>query len=88
MARWQIDIPDELISQLDGEGYSVAEAVIKALEHYLHAKSSESKRITNDTWQLCGSFTIANPEIEYVVGQSENGQPITNYAENVDRVLY
>ena len=40
------------------------------------------------TWQLCGTFTIAEPEPEYVVGSDETGAPITNYAEHVDDVLY
>ena len=40
------------------------------------------------TWQLCGTFTIAEPEPEYIVGSGETGAPITNYAEHVDAVLY
>ncbi len=40
------------------------------------------------TWELCGAFTVAEPEAEYVVGSDETGSPTTNYAEHVDDVLY
>jgi predicted DNA-binding antitoxin AbrB/MazE fold protein len=40
------------------------------------------------TWQLCGMLEIAEPDPEYVVGRDEQGNPITNYAEHVDDVLY
>jgi predicted DNA-binding antitoxin AbrB/MazE fold protein len=38
------------------------------------------------TWQLL--LEIAEPDPEYVVGRDEQGNPITNYAEHVDDVLY
>jgi len=40
------------------------------------------------TWQLCGAFTVAEPELEYLIGSDETGAPITHYAEYVDDVLY
>ncbi|HKZ84754.1 MAG TPA: hypothetical protein VJ793_13950 [Anaerolineae bacterium] len=40
------------------------------------------------TWQLCGTFEIAQPDSEFIVGRDIQGQIITNYAEHVDDVLY
>jgi hypothetical protein len=38
------------------------------------------------TWQLL--LEITEPDPEYVVGRDEQGNPVTNYAEHVDDVLY
>lgn len=39
-------------------------------------------------WELCGTLTVAEVEPEFVVGLDSAGQPVTNYAEHVDEVLY
>jgi hypothetical protein len=36
------------------------------------------------TWQLCGAFTVAEPDPEYVVGSDETGVSVTNFAEHVE----
>jgi hypothetical protein len=42
---------------------------------------------SSKTWELCGSLEIPRLEAQYIVGQNEQGQVITNYAEHVDEVL-
>ncbi len=39
-------------------------------------------------WQLCGAFRVREPDPEFIVGYDEQGEPITNYAEHIDEVLY
>ena len=85
MTRLTIEIPDELISQLELTGYSVQDVVVRAIECYVQADLpiiTESR-----TWQLCGSLKVSDPAPEYVVGEQQ-GKMITNYAEKVDDVLY
>ena len=33
-------------------------------------------------------YKVTDPEPDYIVGRSEDGEIITNYAENLDRVIY
>ena len=40
------------------------------------------------TWQLCGTLQVAKPDAEAIVGQDDQGNLITNYAEQVDTFLY
>jgi len=48
---------------------------------------SEKNDLTQTrTWQLCGAFSVAEPEPEYIVGYDETGAPITNYAERAGGV--
>jgi len=50
---------------------------------------SEKNDLTQTrTWQLCGAFSIAEPEPEYLVDSGETESPTTNYAEHIDDVLY
>jgi hypothetical protein len=50
---------------------------------------TEYQEITKTpTWELCGSLEVSEPDPKYIIGQDNQGQAITNYAENVDRVLY
>jgi len=89
MTRLTIEIPDELMSQLEHKGYPLQEIVVKALERYVEAKEEDDFDITQSrTWELCGAFKVTNPDPEYIVGRSEDGEIITNYAENVDRIIY
>lgn len=81
-----IEIPDELLSLLEEESYSVQEIIVKALKNYV---KSEVPDITKTrTWELCGSLEIVEPDSKYIIGQDAQGKTITNYAENVDDVLY
>lgn len=86
MTKLTIEIPDELMSQLERTGYPVQDIVVKALEHYIQA---DLPTITQtQTWQLCGTFEVSDPAPEYIVGRDEKGQVVTNYAEKVNDVLY
>jgi hypothetical protein len=85
MTQIMIEIPDELISQLQQQNSSVQEIVIKALENYVKSQSSDITKTR--TWELCGSFEIAEPN-KYIIGQDAQGKVVTNYAENVDDTLY
>ncbi len=40
------------------------------------------------TWELCGAFEVINPPEEDIVERKETGEIVTNYAENVDKILY
>lgn len=40
------------------------------------------------TWELCGAFEVTNPSEEDIVERKETGEIVTNYAENVDKILY
>jgi hypothetical protein len=86
MTRFSIEIPEELISQLEFAGYSVQDVVVRAIERYVQA---DLPTITESrTWQLCGSLTVSDPAPEYIVGKDQQGKTVTNYAEKVDDVLY
>ncbi|MGF1675341.1 MAG: hypothetical protein ACFCUV_16900 [Rivularia sp. (in: cyanobacteria)] len=79
MAKLTIDIPDELVSQVKSTGYPIEAVLLKALTQYL-ANNLVSKSITETrTWQLCGHFTVS---------KNTDVTEITNYAEQVDDVLY
>ncbi len=88
MTRLSIEIPDELMSQLENSGYPVQEIVLKALERYIQAEDTAIDITKTKTWELCGAFEVAEPASKYVTGEDEQNQVITNYAENVDDVLY
>ena len=75
-----------MLSRLQTKQSSVQEIVIKALENYL--KSQEKDIRKTRTWDLCGSFQIAEPEPKYIIGEGDRAEPITNYAENVDDILF
>lgn len=86
MTQILIEIPDELISRLQEQKSSVQEIVIKALENYLQTELLDITKTR--TWELCGSLEIDQPEPKYMIGQDNQGQPITNYAENINEILY
>lgn len=88
MTRLTIEIPDELMSQLERTGYPVQDIVVKALERYVHAEDAAFEITQTRTWQLWGTFEVSEPAPEFIVGRNEQGQIITNYAEKVDDVLY
>ena len=86
MTQILIEILDQLISQLQGQNCSVQEIVIKALENYVKTELTDITKTR--TWALCGSLEIDQPEPKYIIGQDNQGQPITNYAENIDESFY
>jgi hypothetical protein len=84
----KITIPDTLYQWLSDEArrraLDIPAVVQAALEHYVqHYDLTKTQ-----TWQLCGAFTIAEPEPPYVVDSDGTGAPTTDYAEHVDDVLY
>jgi hypothetical protein len=86
MTTLTLEIPDELMLQLQHTGYPVQDLVLKAIETYIQKDNFDITKTR--TWELCGTFTVANPEQNYIVGADEQGNIITNYGENVDDVLY
>jgi len=88
MTQILIEIPDELISRLQEQKSSVQEIVIKALENYVQAELPDITKTR--TWELCGSLEIVQPEPKpkYIIGQDNRGQVVTNYAENIDEIIY
>jgi len=86
MASLQVEIPDSLMAQLESTGQPVQDVVLKALEQYVEAEDFSLTK--TQTWQLCGSLEIKDPVASYIVGKDKQGQPVTNYAEHIDEVLY
>lgn len=86
MTRITIEIPDELMSCLEQQSSPIQDIVIKALENYIETEPQELTKTR--TWQLCGSLEVSEPDPKYIIGQDNQGQVITNYAENIDQVLY
>ncbi|MDY7080680.1 MAG: hypothetical protein SXV54_27680 [Chloroflexota bacterium] len=84
----EIILPNSLYQWLFREAQrraqDVSTVVLTALEQY----AQQFDLTQTGTWQLCGAFTVAEPEPEYIVGSDETGAPTTNYAEHVDDVLY
>jgi hypothetical protein len=86
MAQLTLEIPDDLLSQLQASGQPLQETVLRAVEQYLH---NQSKPITQtQTWQLMGTIKIPDPDPAFIVGYDQQGNPITNYAERIDDSLY
>jgi hypothetical protein len=81
-----IEIPDELISLLQEQKFSVQEIVTKAWENYVQTELLDITKTR--TWELCGSLEIAQSEPKYIIGQDNQSQVVTNYAENIDKILY
>lgn len=86
MTQITIEIPDKLMIYLEQKSYPIQEIVIKALEIYIETKSPEITKTR--TWELCGSLKVSNPDSKYIIGKNNQGQVITNYAENDEQVLY
>jgi len=88
MTQLIVDIPDEMMSRLQQAGTPPQEVVLQALEKYLQETKTDIDITKSRTWQLCGAFEVSEPTPEEIVGRDENGQIITNFAENIDRVIY
>jgi hypothetical protein len=85
MTSITIEIPESLMSRIQASGQPAQEVVLQAIEQYLET-GSMSQRLSQ-TWELCGSLEISHPGAQYIVGQNEQRQAVTNYAEHVDEVL-
>jgi hypothetical protein len=88
----QVHLPDSLYQWLWREAQrrraTIPELARLALEHYAQEQDKVFDITQTRTWQLCGALDVAEPDLEYIVGQDNQGQVITNYAEHVDDVLY
>jgi len=74
-----IEIPDEMILQLNQTGSSVQEILTQLIQKHIHSKKTLAQ---TQTWQQCGSLQV-NKDLN-----THNVDSITNYAENIDDVLY
>lgn len=59
MAKLTIDLPDNLIEQLELTGVPLKEILSQALVEYLATHSAVKDITQTRTWELCGSLTIA-----------------------------
>jgi hypothetical protein len=80
MAHLTLEIPDELLAQLQASGQPLQETVLRAVEQYLR---NQPKPITQ-TRQLMGTIKIPDPDPAFIVGYDQQGNPITNYAERIN----
>ena len=88
MSTLTIEIPEELMSKLKSIGRPLQDIVLEVLARHVQAQEGVFAITQTRTWQLCGTLEVSEPEPEYVSGQDEQGQVITNYTEHVDDVLY
>jgi metal-responsive CopG/Arc/MetJ family transcriptional regulator len=85
----KITIPDTLYQRLLQEAQRRAQDISIVIQTALEQYVQQFDLTQTQTWHLCGTFTIAEPDSEYIVGsEDETGSPITNYAEHVDDILY
>ncbi len=82
MAKLTVDIPDRLVSQVESAGQSVEAVLLKAFTKYVDDELPKRDITKTRTWELRGSFAVAEPEAK----GSEAVE--TNYAEHIDDVLY
>lgn len=88
MAKLTIDIPDELVSQVKSTGYSIEAVLLKALTQYLANNLGSKSIIETRTWQLCGRFAVSETTSMNPLSENPDVTEMTNYAEQVDDVLY
>jgi hypothetical protein len=74
------------MSCLEQQTSPVQGIVIKTLERYVETESPEITKTR--TWELCGSLEVIEPDPKYIIGQDNQGQVTTNYAERIDGLLY
>ncbi|MGI0481510.1 hypothetical protein ACN4EE_12050 [Geminocystis sp. CENA526] len=85
MNKVTVEIPENLMNKIQNSNYSIKDILLKALEEYFIKE--ELNITTTKTWELCGSLEITNPEPQFQISDS-NGKIYTNYAENIDEILY
>ncbi len=83
----KITISDELYGQLSEEAKRRSQNISSVVESILETYTEQFDMTLTQTWQLCGMLTITEPDPEYVVATDE-AEPMTNYAEHVDDILY
>jgi hypothetical protein len=85
MNKVTLEIPDQLMNQLQNQSDSLQNILLKALEAYLAVEPSNL--IKTKTWELCGSLEIPNPDPEFII-KDQQAELSTNYAEHIDDSLY
>jgi len=85
MNKVTLEIPDQLMNQLQNQSDSLQNILLKALEAYLAIEPSNL--IKTKTWELCGSLEIPNPDPELII-EDQQAELSTNYAEHIDDILY
>ena len=85
MNKITVEIPEKLMDRLQNQSESLQSILIKALEDYLARETSDITK--TETWQLCGTLEIPNPDPEFIASQTET-ECYTNYSEQSDRSLY
>jgi hypothetical protein len=88
MRQLEITIPDTLYQWLLYEAQRRAQDISVVVQTVLEQHVQQFDLTQTKTWELCGTFTIAEPETKYVIDTDETDSPITNYAERVDDELY
>jgi metal-responsive CopG/Arc/MetJ family transcriptional regulator len=84
----EITLSETLYQWLSREARRRTEDVSTVVQTALEQYAQQFDLTQTRTWELCGAFTVAEPEPQYIVGSDEAGSPITNYVEHVDDVLY
>ena len=69
-----IEVSDEVALQANRTSFSVQGFIMQAIQRYIH---QEVPLVHTQTWQMCGGLQVKN-----------NLDVVTNYAENIDDVLY
>ena len=84
----EITLSETLYQWLFHEAQHRAQDISSVVQTALEQYAQQFDLTRTRTWELCGAFTVAETEPEYLVGSDETGPPTTNYAEHVDGVLY
>jgi hypothetical protein len=85
LRKFEVMLPDVVYewflreSQLRTQ--DISSLIRTVLEQYVQQYDLTQTR----TWQLCGAFTVAKVDLIYLIDAAKT---TTNYAENVDQVLY
>ncbi len=82
----EITISETLYQWLSREAQRRDQNVSSVVQAVLEQHAQPFDLTKTRTWELCGAFTVAEPE--HLVDPDETESPVTNYAEHVDDVLY
>ncbi|MEL6776537.1 MAG: hypothetical protein AAFO06_04710 [Cyanobacteria bacterium J06597_16] len=88
MTKLTIDIPDSLIRQVQSAGQSIESILLEALTRYVNNRLPEEIANTSRTLELCGQYSVSEPEPDAAAIAIEDFSGRTNYAEQIDDVLY
>lgn len=84
----KITLPDAIYQWLLQESQNRTQDVSIIVQAALEQYAQRVDLTKTSTWELCGAFTIAEPETEYIVDSDNSDTITTNYAEHVDDILY